>query len=164
MSIKGMSMRDRFLFFALALMAFTGCKQPAPQETASGREGGEAWKDFTSFYERFHQDSAYQMAHITFPLEGLPQGADSATIASGAFRWTPETWTIQHGFNLQSADFEHQLRPIGDDAMIEKLVHRSGDLAIVRRFARLGDEWYLIYYAGLNNVKHGGGIDIEGGF
>ena len=153
----------KYGLFVILLLAFAACKGGGKQEAASG-EGLEEWKDFTTFYERFHQDSAYQMAHIIFPLEGLPQSADSATVASGTFRWTPETWTIQHSFNLQSNDFDHQLRPIGDDVVVEKLIHRSGDLAIVRRFARLGDEWYLIYYAGLNNIRQGEGINIDGGF
>ncbi|MCB0568637.1 MAG: hypothetical protein KDC66_02690 [Phaeodactylibacter sp.] len=157
-------MMKRSLFLAFSMIALLGCKRGAPESSASGAEASASWQAFTDFYERFHQDSAYQMAHITFPLEGLPQGADSVTIASGTFRWTPENWAIQHGFNLQSSDYEHQLRPVGDDAVIEKFVHRTGDLAIVRRFARLGDEWYLIYYAGLNNVRKDGGIDIEGGF
>jgi hypothetical protein len=148
----------RYLFFCFALAALAGCKR-APQPAADG-----AWSDFASFYERFHQDSAYQMDHIIFPLEGLPQSADSALIAAGTFRWTPESWQIQGSFDLQSSDFEHQLTPIGEDVMLEKFIHRTGELAMVRRFAKLGDEWYLIYYAGLNMVRKDAGISIEGGF
>ena len=29
-------------------------------------------EDFVAFYERFLQDSLYQMEHINFPLEGIP--------------------------------------------------------------------------------------------
>jgi hypothetical protein len=149
----------RYLIFCLALAAAAGCKRQASTAHDS------AWGDFADFYERFHQDSAYQMAHIAFPLEGLPQNADSATIAAGTFRWTPENWVIQHGFDLASSDFDHQLIPIGEDFMYEKLIHRAGDLAIVRRFAKLDGEWHLIYYAGLNMIrKEDSGIRIDGGF
>ncbi|MCB0558408.1 MAG: hypothetical protein H6573_24350 [Lewinellaceae bacterium] len=122
------------------------------------------YQDFADFYERFHQDSLYQMEHIIFPLEGLPRQADSTLIAGGAFRWQKDSWRMQRGFNLESSSFEQQLIPISEDLIIEKITHKVGDLAMQRRFARLGEDWYLIYYADLNRVKQGGGISIDGGF
>ena len=43
--------------------------------------------DFLVFYTQFHSDSSYQMAHIAFPLEGLPEYADSTILAKGNFKW-----------------------------------------------------------------------------
>ena len=57
----------KYGLFVILLLAVAACKGGGKQEAASG-EGLEEWKDFTTFYERFHQDSAYQMAHIIFPL------------------------------------------------------------------------------------------------
>ena len=122
------------------------------------------YQGFADFYERFHQDSLYQMEHIIFPLEGLPREADSILIAEGAFRWQKDSWRMQRGFNLQSSSFEQQLIPVSEDLIIEKINHKSGDLGIQRRFARFGEDWYLIYYADLNRISKGGGISIDGGF
>ena len=145
----------------LALVAFS-CRNQSDRgpEAALPAE----FQDFADFYERFHQDSAYQMEHIIFPLEGLPREADSITIASGAFRWQKEDWRMQRGFNLQSSSFEQDLIPISEGLIIEKITHKEGDLGMQRRFARLGEEWYLIYYADLNRLSAKPEISIEGGF
>jgi hypothetical protein len=37
--------------------------------------------------------------------------------------------------------------------MVERIVHQSGEYGMMRRFARLGGQWYLIYYAGLNSIE-----------
>ena len=122
------------------------------------------YQGFADFYKRFHQDSAYQMEHIIFPLEGLPREADSALVSSGAFHWQKEDWAIQRGFNLQNSSFEQQLIPVDEGLIIEKITHKAGDLGMQRRFARIGEEWYLIYYADLNRLKGKGSINIDGGF
>ncbi len=153
---------DLFTYIAILALYTFSCQN---RETNPAKEQLPAeYQDFVNFYERFHQDSAYQMEHIIFPLEGLPREADSTTIASGAFRWQKEDWRIQRPFDLQSSSFEQQLIPISEGLIIEKIIHKDGGLAMQRRYARLGEEWYLIYYADLNRVKEKGSIDIEGGF
>lgn len=123
--------------------------QPPKGDTAS-REA--AYQEFAEFYERFHRDSAFQMERILFPLPGLPREADSALIASGLYRWTPETWTLQRPLNLQQSNFKRELIPVSKDLIIEKLKQPEYNLQIERRFSRLEDGWHLIYYAGLNNI------------
>ena len=66
-----------FIFMALI---FTNCnRQKEAKESLSKEVSKELPADFVAFYEKFHQDSAYQMAHIIFPLEGYPAQVDSAT-------------------------------------------------------------------------------------
>lgn len=109
--------------------------------------------DFNAFYERFHSDPDYQMAHISFPLEGLPSNADAETIAAGDFRWEAEDWQLHQPFNAENTEFERAFISFGDDLVIEKITHKNGQFGTVRRFAKLGGEWYLIYYAGLNRME-----------
>ena len=120
-----------------------------------GCTGGDVQPDiqtFEAFYEEFHKDSTYQMLHITFPLEGLPSDADAETIAAGDFRWDAENWELHRPFNFATNDFERDLVAFGNDIVIEKIIHRSGQFGTIRRFAKMGDEWYLIYYAGMNRI------------
>ena len=145
----------------LALSVFSCRNQGEP---AAHEQFPAQYRDFAGFYERFHQDSLYQMEHIVFPLEGLPREADSATIASGTFRWQKDSWRMQRGFDLQNSSFEQQLIPVSEDLIIEKITHKAGGLGMQRRFARFGEEWFLIYYADLNQMKAKGGISIDGGF
>ena len=149
------------ILVALAILAFS-CRNQ--DNTAPEEQLPAEYRSFVEFYERFHQDSAYQMEHIIFPLEGLPQQADSALIAEGTFRWQKEGWRMQRGFDLASSSFEQQLIPVSEDLILEKITHKAGDLGMQRRFARLGEDWYLIYYADLNRMKEKKGINIEGGF
>lgn len=150
------------IFTAFLALSVFSCRN---RETSPAEEQlPSEYQDFVEFYERFHQDSAYQMEHIIFPLEGLPREADSTTIASGSFRWKKEDWRIQRPFNLESSSFEQQLAPVSEDLIIEKITHKMGDMGMQRRFARLGEEWYLIYYADLNRMSMKPEISIDGGF
>lgn len=132
----------------LWLMAVISCCLAA---CSTGSKSDAA--DFTTFYEQFHRDADYQMAHITFPLEGLPSDADAETIATGDFRWEAEDWELQRPFDVENSDFKRELIKFGDDLVIEKIVHQTGSYGTIRRFAKMGDEWYLIYYAGLNRIE-----------
>lgn len=111
-------------------------------------------KAFEEFYEHFHQDSDYQMEHISFPLEGLPSNADAETIADNDFRWEAEDWVMQRPFNYDSGGFKRELTTFGNDLVVEKIVSQNGEFGTIRRFAKLGEEWYLIYYAGLNRISN----------
>lgn len=108
--------------------------------------------DFATFYEQFHNDPDFQIAHISFPLEGLPSNADAETIAAGDFRWEAADWQLHKTFDESNAEFERELITFGGDMVIEKITHKNGQYGTVRRFAKLGGEWYLIYYAGLNRI------------
>src|SRR5690606_39402780 len=108
-------------------------------------------KDFDTFYMRFHRDTAYQMAHITFPLEGLPPDAVNATESLESYRWQRADWQPHQLFN--DPDYARTFRN-KDDLMIEEtLRHKSGEFGMLRRFAKMGDDWFLIYYAAPNRLK-----------
>lgn len=135
----------RLCLFAAILIGLSAC-------SGNSNATSEA-ADFENFYEQFHRDADYQMAHITFPLEGLPSDADAETIASGNFHWEAEDWELQRPFDVENSDFEREVIKFGDDLVIEKIVHKSGEYGTIRRFAKMGEEWYLIYYAGLNRIE-----------
>ena len=59
------------ILFSITLTLLS-CKQ---KEAASEALGDTLPEDFVTFYERFLQDSLYQMEHINFPLEGIPDNA-----------------------------------------------------------------------------------------
>jgi len=131
------------IFLSVSLYSCGGESAPQTDENLD---------EFPAFYERFHSDSAFQMERITFPLEGLPKQADSATLISRSFRWTKEDWTIQKPIDTENGEFEREFLPLSDDMIIEKLTHKKWGLSITRRFARLDDGWHLIYYSALNKV------------
>lgn len=108
--------------------------------------------EFYSFYQQFHLDSAFQYAHIIFPLQGLPANADAETIESGNFFWTEDTWVLHRPVDFETSDFTRELLSLSDDIVLEKIIHRNGQTGMLRRFARINDEWYLIYFADMNRI------------
>ena len=86
------------------------------------QEGQIDLTDFYAFYQKFHKDSIYQIDHISWPLEGLPSDADSATIASGTFYWTRDNWRMHKPFDFEMSEFKRQINPINDIMVSEQLV------------------------------------------
>lgn len=146
-------MKQAFFILTVVLL-LAACGNPKDDNgVSSGQSEKEVtYQGFANFYDRFHQDSAFQMERTLFPLPGLPREADSALIASGRYRWTAKTWTLQRPLNLQKSNFKRELIPVSKDLIIEKLVQPEYNLQIERRFSHLEDGWHLIYYAGLNNI------------
>lgn len=111
-------------------------------------------EDFVKFYDRFHTDSMYQLDHIVFPLEGLPHSTgDGDTTDTKRFFWNREGWKKHNHFNDPSGQFEHWYEVIGDRVIEHWLLMRGTKMVMRRRFAKLDDEWYLIYYSGLRPAE-----------
>jgi hypothetical protein len=121
-------------------------------------------KDFQAFYDAFHQDTTFQLEHIIFPLEGIPAGADSIIASRKKFFWNKEDWTYHKPYDFENGEFSHQFIRYSDDLIAERIEHNTGSYGMLRRFAKYGDDWYLIYYAASNRLKPKPKIDIEGGF
>jgi Domain of unknown function (DUF4348) len=121
-----------------------------PQQSLETDEGLPA--DFLSFYQRFHDDSLYQLEHVTFPLQGIPSDADSATIVDGKFRWQKEGWVMHHPIEDAEIQFSRSFKKISDEMVVENIKVAAGQYGMQRRFSKLGDDWYLIYYAAVNRL------------
>lgn len=139
-----MSIRSFIILALLGSLVFTACKKKAATESANDLS------DFQDFHNRFLRDSLYQIAHIQFPLEGIPDNADSSDVADGNFRWQLEDWKMHRKFDAKSNGFSVKFQPFGDNIVNEYITHESNQYAMMRRFAKTDGEWRLIYYAGLN--------------
>lgn len=142
----------RILLWIALLATLSGC-----QSDRSTAEGGisvprELPEGFSEFYQRFLTDSLFQLERVLFPLQGLPDKADSATLAGNNFRWQMEDWTLHRPIRAGS-DFSITFSAPTETTVQEKIRHASGRYAMERRYARFDDGWYLIYYAGLNAVE-----------
>ncbi|MBV6429072.1 MAG: hypothetical protein KIPDCIKN_03610 [Haliscomenobacter sp.] len=130
----------------LAALALSACEKNPLGNRNQQRE------DFGRFYSRFHEDSVFQLERIVFPLEGLPDNAVGQGIDPQKFRWEKETWKTHRPIDFSKGSFKQELAGFGEDLIIERIVHESGDYAMLRRFSRMNGKWNLIYYAGLNPV------------
>jgi len=169
MTIPGLLHKVAFSFLLTGIifvLVFTNCK-PKPEVPGSTvveeQPVDTLPADFVEFYNRFHTDSLYQMEHIIFPLEGLPNslgdGDTTNSMGQGAgnreqgsakrFYWKREEWKKHNHFTDPSGQFDHWYQVL-DERLIEHWVQmKRTDMVIHRRFAKLDNGWYLIYYAGL---------------
>ncbi len=112
---------------------------------------------FDAFYTSFHTDSLYQMSHILFPLEGLPEAMDT-THPGATYYWNKETWHLHHPFNPGDTTFERQFQIIDSSLIREVIVHLMTGYRLERRFSFTGEEWQLIYYSPLRQPVN---IEVE---
>ncbi len=123
-----------------------------PAEAVAAASSNDIPADFLDFYERFHGDSLYQINHIVFPLQGLPAYADSLVIAANNFRFQQEEWVLHKEFQDNDGQFERKFKNLGAGFMVEQIEDPENGLGMQRRFAKRGEEWFLIYYAEMNFV------------
>lgn len=141
----------RLLFLLLAAGWLASCQgnREGEERNASAGEPEETPIDFQEFYLDFHTDSAYQMEHILFPLDGLP-AADTATDRSGNFKWQKENWKLHSLDHFDPQTFTVE-RDITDSTLVTEYIRdKATGFAIKRRFAKFDDQWFLIYYAAMN--------------
>ena len=59
---------------------------------------------------------------------------------------------MHKGFE-DNEEFEQSFTLFTEDMITEKITHISGKIEMERRFAKMDDEWRLIYYAAMNFIK-----------
>lgn len=97
-------------------------------------------EDFPSFYAKFHVDPEFQLNHVQFPLAGK-----SATES-----WQAETWEIHKPFS-NTSEFKRDIENVAG-IITETIMDNNGMFYIVRRFAKLGSDWKLIFYTQGTNL------------
>ncbi|MBR9923247.1 MAG: DUF4348 domain-containing protein [Bacteroidetes bacterium] len=144
------------IFASIILLFFLACGgEEAPQTSGEMPKAEEQdLGDFYAFYQRFHNDSLFQIEHIIFPLKGVPREVDSITLALDNFYWQKDEWIMHKPFDFQMSEFERDIQPFSENLIQERIIHTKTGSMITRRFAKLsGGEWHLIYYADLNFVE-----------
>lgn len=127
----------------------TSCKRNEP--ILKQAEVAELPADFVAFYEKFHADSAFQMAHISFPLEGYPMSPDSATLASN-FRWTADKWLMHKGLMFVDSLYNRRFDSPIPTVITEVIMQKDRPYGTYRRFLKRDDSWMLIFYSDMNRI------------
>jgi len=141
-------MRLLTLFFiVISVGLLTQCKNQNSNSTTQDSSMQQLPEDFREFYEKFHRDSAFQMNHITFPLEGTRHVASIKGDTVMEYRWQKENWRMHRPFNNYDSLFTRKFYIVGDKIIIEKITGVNGLFNMERRFAKLNDGWNLIYYS-----------------
>ena len=134
--------KNKWIFLFLILLAACNPGSKNQSDRSSIEEAGKFPEGFETFYERFHLDSAYQMSHIIFPLEGREKNR----FEDSDLKWEADSWKLHKPFNTNLTDFDQQFSVI-NNAVIEVIEDKYSFSKIERRFAKISGDWFLIYYS-----------------
>jgi hypothetical protein len=122
------------LFVLFVIFALTQCKKmQLPSFTKN--------ENFSEFNQKFHQDSAFQMSRIQFPVEGQKRRADTSQ------KWKTENWVLHKTpvGNTKTDNFEVKV-VVKENVVTEKIWIESSEFYVERKFKRINGKWYLVYY------------------
>jgi len=122
----------RPLFISLLVLTFFSCKDSKQNESAEILV--EIPEEFVDFYNKFHDDSLYQMDHIVFPLKEKEDGS----------LWYPEEWSMNRPVDLGD-DYIRELDNF-EGIITEAIIHKRGFFSLERRFSKMSNGYNLIYY------------------
>jgi hypothetical protein len=138
------------IFLLPTLLLLAQCQgKPAQTPTQKPVKWEELPQDFTAFYQKFHTDSAYQMAHIEWPLKGerAEVRADS-TLVPQLHEWEPATWRLMHLPETSWSSLKRDFETFGNVMVIERMSYPMVGFGFERQFYKEEDgRWKLIYYA-----------------
>lgn len=157
MKIKTFQFLPLNRWFILAFLLLTGsfillssCKNKTEQTEAVPLY---ETKEFLDFYERFSTDSAFQMEHVVFPLDGIRAPENQTDTVSLSYQWQKEEWKIHNKFDDADGTFSKEMMDLAGKMVIEIISDESGTFSMERRFAKLSDGWNLIYYKEMGKYK-----------
>jgi len=142
----------RLFIFFIVILFFISCKQNTDQSTTSSSSVSTTEDDFDAFYKKFHEDSLFQMSHIVFPLDGLPNNVSDSILAIGKFQWQKEDWIMHKPFDATSEEFIREVDKQSNSLVVEFIRMTTGEYGMERRFAKLGGKWFLIHYTAMNKL------------
>jgi len=117
--------------------------------------------DFLEFFERFHTDSTFQMASIQFPLEGKKVKTNDLEAPFQPDYWYPEDWVMHKPFKDDLNEFDRTFDVFSTHLIIEYIYLKGGKIGMERRFAKMGDQWKLIYYTAMSLLQDKQPIDTD---
>jgi len=130
----------------LILSLFSNCKnKPQPIQQSKAME--DLPKDFLEFYQQFHQDSSYQMAHIEWPLKGEKGITQDSLVKQQLAQWEPENWHMMRFPDTSMSTLKRSFELVGGVLVVEKMSYPMVGLGYERQFYKEEDgQWRLIFY------------------
>ena len=144
-----------FLIFFGAFWGACNAGGGPQSKPADARPDAQLPAGFADFYEKFHQDSLYQIAHISWPLSGdTGVTGDSLGARREPKTWNQAAWRMHRAIDLSSGEFKQTFLPLGEDIVVEKIRYAAAAFGLERRFARRSDgAWELIYYSDMGELR-----------
>ncbi len=140
---------------AVALVSACQQNKTTPQAGETMETSGDLPVGFEDFYQKFLTDSLYQIAHITWPLQGVKTiQVDSVTPGITENYWNLNEWRMHRLDLIKTGEYKRTFSTVGDFMVIEKVRALSVPYGIERRYSKQSTgEWELIFYAATHEMK-----------
>ncbi|PSK83598.1 DUF4348 domain-containing protein [Prolixibacter denitrificans] len=111
-----------------------------PEETATTKSTSKAVEDFDQFYNRFHNDSTFQMSRLKFPIGGAAVDVDGTT------PWTKKNWHIMKTeiYDIDTTQYKVTYHKTPTEFTQHVWLPKTG-FSNKCRFELIGKKWYLVY-------------------
>lgn len=106
--------------------------------------------DFKVFYQRFLRDSAYQLAHIDFPLEGYstdaqPTDSSPEELPDTLFYWEKATWNVWKDLPIDTSEYGLK-QQVEKNSVNHYLFLKESGFYLFYTFERRSGQWMLTHY------------------
>lgn len=127
-----------FAFFTTIIVLTTSCNKT--QETIQVSITDNLEEDFDGFYNKFHNDSAFQMSRVRFPLEGYKVDSD------GKENWRPDNWGVLKSkiYDVDTSEFKVAYKK-NDTLFWEKCWLEDSGFFSEYQFELINKKWFLVY-------------------
>lgn len=97
-------------------------------------------ENFDQFYDKFHNDSIFQMSRIKFPLEGHQLSSD------GEINWSKANWTTLKTkiHDIDTTEYKIDYKKT-DKSFYQKFWVENSGFWSEYKFKVINKKWYLVY-------------------
>lgn len=127
-------MKNKFLSIIAFVLILFSCSSSKKTE------------NFNSFLDKFHNDTAFQLSRITFPLEGGRFYEENVTITP----WKRDNWEL---LKVSPKDIDTSIFTVVSDSSQTSYSYIIGTLGlkITEHYELVNGEWFLVYYEDISN-------------
>jgi len=143
--------KQLFLIAIICVIASAGCKptkkatqSPAPKQeisfTTPGSKASAKAENFDQFYNRFHNDSMFQISRLRFPIEGARVTSNTSE------KWTRKNWQMikTKVFDVDTKQYKATYKKT-EDTFTERVWMENSGFSIECRFKLIDGKWWLVY-------------------
>jgi|ERR1035437_13064 hypothetical protein len=137
-------MKNLITVSVIILLTFISCSRFQTQEKKNISKS--SMEDFDSFYDKFHNDSLFQISRLKFPLEGGPDRGDINE------EWTKENWHILKTkiYDVDTTKYKvfYEKR---EKSFTEKVWIEDSGFSFEYHFGLINNKWFLVSAVEMDN-------------
>lgn len=121
----------------LLIFTLSSCDKPHEQEKINDKNS--TVENFESFYEKFHNDSLFQLSRLNFPLKGGPVGGDINE------EWTKGNWRMLRTKIYEVDTSQYKVSNVKqDNSFTEKVWLEDSGFSFEYKYELIGKKWFLV--------------------